>query len=207
MQGRIENPGSPEDYVDGLRHKKPANFNTEPDTVTFSVTGSGNPTRRQRGVDTRISGPVRCMVGAALFVAGAATGAVLVASASPATTETARAPTTVSEPESTPSSRPPEPTKPAPAPPPGLSPECQRALDGMVYYLDSAIAISRVNDKQLDILSESYQAIFRKDWKKLNELAGRQRELDRSLATDKAKVLPKSLELREDLAKCRSQQN
>lgn len=86
-----------------------------------------------------------------------------------------------------------------------MSPECKRALAGTQKYLEAAVKISSVNGAQLDIFSESYQAILMKDWKELNRLAVRQREIERSLATDKAKVLPQYQPLQKDIGACRSQ--
>lgn len=202
MPKQIQNPGTPESYVDGLRTQGARNSYVDSGDVVATVTESGNPTYRIKGVDTRLPGPVGCLAWLAVFAVGVATGAVLIAQSDPTPTETAHAPT-VSQPP--PESRNTKPAKPAPKP--TLSAECQRTLDGMEKYLDSAVRISDAGSRQHDILSEAYTAILAKDWKKLNDLSERQFAMERELVGDKARVLPEQQALMKDLATCRSQLN
>lgn len=198
MPRQIENPATPSEYVDGLRSLGARNSYINSDDVTVTVTESGNPAYRVKGVDTHLPGPVRCLVVAAIFAAGMGTGAVLIGGPEPATVETATSPTVSPSPTS---GR----TKPAPAPKPSMPAACQRALDGTAKYLDSAARISDAGSQQHDILSEAYTAIIARDWRKLNELAERQNAMERELVGDKGEVLPKQPSLMKDLATCRSQ--
>lgn len=201
MPRQIENPGTPESYVDGLRTSGARNSYVDSGDVVATVTESGNPTYRIKGVDTRRTGPVGCLTWLAVFAAGAATGAIFIAQSDPTPTETAHRAPTVSQPP--PESRATRPAKPAPKP--ALSAECQRALDGMEEYLDSVVRISDAGSQQHDIVSDAYTAILAKDWRKLNDLAQRQHDMERELVGDKAKVLPEQQALMKDLATCRSQ--
>lgn len=194
MSYRIENPGSPEDYVDGLKHKKPANSYSESDEEIIPVTEPDIPRQTVKGVDAGPYGPIQCLTYGAVFVLGVTIGTLLVreehstGSPVPSPTETVVI------------------TAPArPAPRPTIPESCQRALTGFEKYLDGASRVASVTDQQLDIFEEAYQAILLRQYKKLNDLSERQRTLDSTLASDKANVLPNYQSLKKDIAQCRSQ--
>lgn len=204
MKRPLENPGSPEDYVAGLRHKRPANSYTESGTVVLSASKPDVPTSTPKRVDTGISGPVRCLTYAATLAVGVAIGTVLIATHDPPAPQPAGQANT--QPKQ-PSVAPTKPTPPKVSPTKtvvALPPECEEALKGVQQYLDSAANVASVNDQQLDIMSEAHQAIILKDWRKLRELTVRQRTLESSLANDNAKVLPAYRDLTESLDACRS---
>lgn len=204
MRQPLDSQGSPEDYVAGLRHKRPANSYTEPDTVVLSVSKPDVPTSTPKRVDTGISGPVRCLTYAATLTVGVVIGAVLIATHDPPAPQPAGQANT--QPKQ-PSVEPTKPTPPKVSPTKtvvALPPECEEALRGIQQYLDSAANVASVNDKQIDIMSEANRAIITKDWEKLRELTVRQMTLESTLANDNAKVLPAYRDLTESLNACRS---
>lgn len=72
----------------------------------------------------------------------------------------------------------------------------------MRKYLDSAAAVSGAGGQQMDILSDAYVAILMKDWKGLNSLTMRQRNLEKFMLPASSKVVPKLVEVREEIDKC-----
>lgn len=83
-----------------------------------------------------------------------------------------------------------------------LSEPCRNALTAMQKYLDSAAKITSANNVQLDILSDAYQAIVMKDWKRLNAVEERQRNLERSLSDPTVMVMEPYKEVRSELDAC-----
>lgn len=83
-----------------------------------------------------------------------------------------------------------------------LPKSCEAALRDMRKYLDSAAAVSGAGGQQMDILSDAYVAILMKDWKGLNSLTMRQRNLEKFMLPASSKVVPKLVEVREEIDKC-----
>ncbi len=83
-----------------------------------------------------------------------------------------------------------------------LPKSCEAALRDMRKYLDSAAAVSGAGGQQMDILDDAYVAILMKDWKGLNSLTVRQRDLEKSMLPASSKVVPKLVEVREEINKC-----
>lgn len=87
-----------------------------------------------------------------------------------------------------------------------LTQPCAQVLRNAELLMKSVYAITDSRGTQLDILDESYTAILRKDWRELNELTDRQRELGRLLAADSADLLPSSADFQRDIQQCRESQ-
>lgn len=85
-----------------------------------------------------------------------------------------------------------------------LPPSCEAALRDMGKYLDAAAAVSDAGDRQIDLISEAYIAILRKDYKGLNVVVEKQRDLQRDTLPASSKVIPKLVELRKGMDQCRS---
>jgi hypothetical protein len=85
-----------------------------------------------------------------------------------------------------------------------LPASCRKALASMDKYLDAAAAVGNAHSHQLDIISESYVAILEKDWRGLNAMQERQRDLGRTLGPASSKVLPVLVEVRKEIDQCRS---
>ena len=83
-----------------------------------------------------------------------------------------------------------------------LPKSCEKALRSMRKYLDSAAAVSGAGGQQMDILSDAYVAILSKDYKGLNALTVRQRQLEKSMLPASSKVVPKLVEVREEIDQC-----
>lgn len=86
----------------------------------------------------------------------------------------------------------------------GIPSPCSKALAAMQKYLESAAKITSVNNAQLDIMSDAYQAILMKDWKRLNEIEERQRQLERTLAAPKVEVMEPYTQVKAELDECLS---
>jgi hypothetical protein len=191
----IENPGRPDDYIDGLPRREMPDWRTSsPDEYT-PVSVTTNPPHPTKGVDTGLFGPVKCLVYGALVVVGMAIHAIWLAP-EPASTNVPTEPGITMQ------------ATPAPVvttTKTTLSKACERALVSMSEILDSAVTIAGVNEKQLDIMAETRQAIVAKDFRRINELEEQQRALDDSLIKHHIRVLPKVTQIKKDLAECQSQ--
>lgn len=86
-----------------------------------------------------------------------------------------------------------------------LPPACQQALKDFDRYLDAAATISKSGTPQLDIMGEAHRAIILKDWKALNEVVTKQRDLQRQMGPASSKVLPVLIEVKEGMERCQSQ--
>jgi hypothetical protein len=85
-----------------------------------------------------------------------------------------------------------------------LPDSCRRVMEGWEKYLHAAAEITSANGAQLDIMSEAYQAILQKDWKKLNDLTDRQRKLEHDLSGETLKLLPNLEQITKDIKQCNS---
>lgn len=194
MSRQIENPGRPDDYIDGLPRREYPDWRRRPPEEFPPVSVSTDPPPRKKGVDTGLFRPVKCLLYGALVVVGMTIHAIWLAP-EPASTKVPDSPGII--------------TQVAPAPTVTvtktvLSKACERALVSMSEILDSAAAIAGVNEKQLDILAEARQAIVAKDFRRINRLDEQQRALDDSLVGHNLKVLPKVAQIKKDLAECQS---
>lgn len=197
MAKPIENPGEPDDYIDGLRHKKPANDKYIGAVHDPPLSRQTQSTQPKKGIDNVPQGMVKYVLVGAAMAASCALGAIAGPGRSDNTIQVVK------------------PYRPEPQPtvritilqtvPANLSETCRRALDGTKNYLDAAATIASVNNKQLDIFAEAYRAILQRDWEKLNALSDRQRELERTLAQPYAKLLPDYETLKKDIQACESQ--
>jgi hypothetical protein len=88
-----------------------------------------------------------------------------------------------------------------------LPPSCERALRDMGKYLDAAAAVSNAGDRQIDLLSEAYVAILQKDWKGLNAVSEKQRDLQTDTLPASSKVIPKLVEVRKEMNQCLADAN
>lgn len=192
----IENPGEPDDYIAGLRSKGPANFHVVDANDQHSFNRSSDPTETIKGMPNGAPIGLGLLVTVAACVVGCAIGAVLkpaevqyvespsaAASTQPQPTVTITKTVTVHE----------------------MPEACSRALKSASEILEQAAVTASASDKQLDILSEAYQAILQKDWRKLNTIADKQRALERELAQSNVEFLPGYLDLKRDIDKCLQQ--
>ena len=85
-----------------------------------------------------------------------------------------------------------------------LPESCKKAMRDMGKYLDAAAAVGNAHSHQLDIISDAYVAIQLRDWKKLNDLTDRQRQLGRTLGPASSAVLPVLVDVRKGMAQCQS---
>lgn len=203
MASQIENPGRPEDYVDGLRGKRDADWHYAVPEEHPPVPPPKPTSQPIKGVDTGTPTVVKCLVAGALLVIGIVIGVLIapepptqhVADRSPYGGQVVISPSPVVVPS------------PVTKIQTDMTKECERAFLGMAQVLDSAEAVASVNDKQLDIFSDARQAIVQRDFRRINSLDTAQRELERSLSPDTVRVLRKIPEIQRDIKTCRSQQN
>lgn len=83
-----------------------------------------------------------------------------------------------------------------------LPKSCEAALRDMRMYLDSAAAVSGAGGQQMDIIDDTFVAILTRDWQLLNDLTNRQRALEKSMLPASSKVVPKLVEVREEITQC-----
>lgn len=83
-----------------------------------------------------------------------------------------------------------------------LPKSCTLAIRDMRKYLDAAAAVSDAGDKQIDLLSEAYVAILQKDWRGLNVVSEKQRDLQTDTLPASSKVIPKLVEVRKEMDQC-----
>lgn len=81
---------------------------------------------------------------------------------------------------------------------------CQRALDAMLKIINEADTVASHDGEQLDIMELAYQAIYKKDWKSLNDLSDRQRKLWFGLTEETSTVLPEMADIQRDVAECKA---
>lgn len=79
---------------------------------------------------------------------------------------------------------------------------CTKALAAMQKYLDSAAKITSANNAQIDIMSDAYQAIMMKDWKRLNEIEVRQRQLEHTLSDPTVQLMEPYKQVKSELDQC-----
>lgn len=193
MSFPIENPGRPDEYIDGFPRREMPDWRASPPEEYPPVSAPTNPPAPPKGVDTGLFGPVKCLLYGALIMVGAAIHAIWF-TPEPASTE-------VPDPPGINLHESPAPTVTITKA--VLSEACSRALVGMTEVIDSAAAIAGVQDKQLDIFAEARQAIVAKDFRRINQLDEQQRALDSSVMKHQVKVLPKVAQIKKDLAACR----
>lgn len=189
MSRPIENPGEPEDYIAGLRNKGPANFHVTDAQDQGPFTRSVDATQTVKPIIHVDRGGVGLLLAGALFMVGCVIGAVF-------------KPAEVQYEETAPAT--PRPAVTVTKTVTDMPEVCRRALKSASEILEQAAATASVSDKQLDILSEAYQAILQKDWRQLNTIADKQRTLERELAQYNVEFLPGYLEVKRDLEKCAS---
>lgn len=82
---------------------------------------------------------------------------------------------------------------------------CLVVLNQMMQIIDEAGVVAGHDGKQLDIMSLAYQAIYQKDWKTLNELSERQRQMWFGLTEETRAVLPEIPDIKGDVDKCKDE--
>jgi hypothetical protein len=90
-------------------------------------------------------------------------------------------------------------------PDPTVPASCERALESMLKILDQADTVAGHDGQQLDIMSNAYQAIYQKDWKRLNDLSDKQRRLWFDLTEETRVVLPEIPDIQKDVEQCRQE--
>lgn len=199
MTRQIENPGDPEEYLAGLRSKGPANFQMTDGLSQDSFGRSGDTTETVKGMPPVVPRGVQLLVAGACVVIGCAIGAYF----KPVETQYVVAPAL---PPASSAQLTPAPKVTVTKTVNQMPEACTRALKAAAKVLDAAADTASASDKQLDILSEAYQAILDRDWRKLNTVADKQRELERTLSAPNAKFLPGYLDLKRDIESCLSKQ-
>lgn len=190
LSPKIENPGSSDDYVDGLRCNLHTPYSVyDSDNRSLSETSEHN-SDSDKGVARSGRFMLRLFGIAVVFISGAIVGSH---HTQPAVSNTANEPhaTTVTV------------TKPATVMPVA----CKKALASVEKYFNQAAAITSVNGQQLDIFSEAYQAIMKRDWKRIHELTEEQLKLERSLSDPTFQLMPNLADIKKDLDECQSQSN
>lgn len=185
MPRQIEPEHSVDDYVDGLRRKSTGKSDAS--------TKPYGPTQTVKPLDTRQRRPI------AWVLSGVALGVILTAVCSAPFRSSAPGATANSEPTAIKTV-----VEYVDRPVPDIPTVCREALAGVSEYLDSAAAITSANNAQLDIMSQSYQAIIGKDWKKLNELSDRQRDLEKALTDDTVRVMIPRADLQRKIEQCQA---
>ena len=180
---------SPEDtLIDGLRLRESGNPGTSRHTST-------NP-HKLKGVDTRRVGPLAWVLCGALIggmlVSCLLAGPLRMSGSGDSQSQLPEPAVTVTVTE----------TKVEVREVPVLPAACRKALEGASQTLDSAAAITSANNEQLDIMSGAYAAIVTKDWKRLNQLAQQQRDLERSLKVPTVKAMLPYKDLSRDIDQC-----
>lgn len=82
---------------------------------------------------------------------------------------------------------------------------CTVAIEQAKRTIQKASTVAAANDKQLDIMSAAYQAIFEKDAEALNKASIRQRDLERELSSAAIPVLMAYQSIMDGLATCQGQ--